>query len=163
MGDNGVSYTPYSVDPTRTTSHWPWQPLVDSNGLGYFARQEHVVPHIGFTAQLYGMNRTHYESFKAPPPPYNKGDYTYAKLARNIVEATRVMAGNDRQKAMVEYFDSKFNSLLYLEIQYSVRSGITEFEFWYNDMTIHAAMYGEGCFLIKVSSSFLYNTMHFSN
>ncbi|CAN0533141.1 unnamed protein product, partial [Scytosiphon promiscuus] len=33
-----------------------WQPLIESNGLGYLTTQEHVTPHIGVTARFFGFN-----------------------------------------------------------------------------------------------------------
>lgn len=35
-----------------------WQPLMESDGLGYISTQEHVVPHIGATARFFGFNST---------------------------------------------------------------------------------------------------------
>lgn len=89
-----------------------------------------------------GMNRTHYESFKSPPPSYSTPE-DYATQAQDVLAMTGQMAVSDEQKMRVEYFDSKFTSLLQLEIQYSVRLQIDEFEFWWRDMVIHSSMYGE--------------------
>ena len=33
-----------------------WQPLTESNGLGYITVQEHVTPHIGITARFFGFD-----------------------------------------------------------------------------------------------------------
>ena len=47
---------------------WKWEPLLESNGAGYFTRQEHVTPFVGFTGRLYGLTTEEYESFMVPPP-----------------------------------------------------------------------------------------------
>lgn len=55
-----------------------WQPLTESNGLGYIFTQEHVVPHIGATARFYGFNTTADEeafaSRQLSPPNYKYVD-----------------------------------------------------------------------------------------
>ncbi|GFH61508.1 hypothetical protein CTEN210_17984 [Chaetoceros tenuissimus] len=47
---------------------WKWEPLLESNGAGYFTRQEHVTPFAGFTGRLYGLTSEEYNSFMVPPP-----------------------------------------------------------------------------------------------
>lgn len=51
-----------------------WQPLFESNDLGYISTQEHVTPHIGITARFFGFNNAHDEeawgSRKLDKPPY---------------------------------------------------------------------------------------------
>lgn len=41
---------------SQFTSKKRWQPLLESDALGYISTQEHVVPHIGATARLFGFN-----------------------------------------------------------------------------------------------------------
>lgn len=35
-----------------------WQPLLETDGLGYISTQEHVTPHVGVTARFFGFNST---------------------------------------------------------------------------------------------------------
>ena len=136
VGDNGAAYNPYVVETERNDDNWPWQPLVDSDGRGFFSKQEHVTPFIGYTARLYGMDEDHYQSFSAPPPEYN-----YEEEAVEVLERTRIMASSDLEKMMIEYYDSKFTSILPLQINWSIASGASEFEFWFNDMVLVNTMY----------------------
>eukprot|EP00804_Cyclotella_cryptica_P022910 CCRYP_005085-RA/>CCRYP_005085-RA protein AED:0.25 eAED:0.25 QI:492/1/1/1/1/0.66/3/979/279 len=73
VGANGVGYSAYKVDynlkQTGNYKFWPWQPLEESDGLGYFTKQEHVTPFAGFTTRLYGMDREFYNAVTAPGPP----------------------------------------------------------------------------------------------
>lgn len=51
-----------------------WQPLLESNGIGYITAQEHVTPHIGVTARWFGFSTPKDEeawgSRKLDEPPY---------------------------------------------------------------------------------------------
>lgn len=51
-----------------------WQPLLESDGLGYITAQEHVTPHIGITARFFGFdtaeNEEAWASRKLDRPPY---------------------------------------------------------------------------------------------
>mmetsp|Transcript_42003 Transcript_42003/g.88149 ORF Transcript_42003/g.88149 Transcript_42003/m.88149 type:complete len:557 (-) Transcript_42003:353-2023(-) len=144
VGSNGVAYNPYVVDtdpyvePERQGKFdpWSWQPLIDSDKKGYFTKQEYVTPHVGFTGRLYGMTKSHYESFTTPPP-----NYKYKQEGRRVLKETRFMASDDLKKMLIQYFDSKFTSILLLQIDYSVRSDLDLFEFWWYDMILVNAMY----------------------
>jgi len=151
LGDNGVTYEAYKVQSddkisggnllrngktkgwpwqgnllrNGKTKGWPWQPLIESDGSGYFTKQEHVTPFAGFTGRLYGMTKEHYESFTAPEP-----DYDYDVATSYVLEQTKTMATSDLQKMLIEYYDSKFTSILPLQINWSIMSGADEFEFW---------------------------------
>ena len=118
VGDNGVTYKPYEV---KTNEEWSWKPLLESDGMGYFTKQEHVTPFAGFTGRLYGMDKNHYESFTAPAPTYD-----YNEMASYVIEQTKTMATNDLQKMLIEYYDSKFTSILPLQINWSIISGHDE-------------------------------------
>ncbi|CBN74946.1 expressed unknown protein [Ectocarpus siliculosus] len=54
----GNSWTPYtpSNSPYEFTDFKKWQPLVESDGLGYVSSQEHVTPHIGSTGRYFGFS-----------------------------------------------------------------------------------------------------------
>jgi hypothetical protein len=115
---------------------WPWFPLLESDGHGYFTRQEFVTPHIGFTARLYGINVTEYEEKTAEDPRYD-----YCLEAANVIETTRIMATDDDQKAKIEMFNSKFTSLLPMQVNWCIAQGMDLFEFWWYDVALVAAMY----------------------
>ena len=137
--EDGNAYEHYEVQPRKgesTTSTWPWQPLVESDGLGYFTKQEHVTPFAGFTGRLYGMGRDYYNGFVSPAP-----EYDYLGEAYYVLEQTAAMATNDRQKAMIEFYDSKFTSLLPMMIEFSIRRGDDELNFWFGDMVTVNTMY----------------------
>jgi len=138
VGANGVEYNSYNLDERpRTRNDWPWVPLVDSDGAGYFTIQEFVVPFIGFTGIKYGMTAEHYESFTVRPPLIDD----YEEEVIDVLNRTRIMATSDEQKVKIELFDSKFTSLLPMQIQWSVRNGQSLFDFWYNDAVLLNAMY----------------------
>lgn len=115
---------------------WKWEPLLESNGAGYFTRQEHVTPFAGFTGRLYGLTTEEYESFMVPPPEYN-----YCEEADFVLEQTRDMAEDELKKMQIEAFDSKFTSLLPMQITWSIMNGLSSFDFWYYDMALVTAMY----------------------
>lgn len=138
VGANGVKYNSYKLDDRpRTRNDWPWVPLMDSDGAGYFSTQEFVAPFIGYTSVKYGMTAEHYESFTARPPSY----VDYKDEVIDVLNRTRIMATNDEQKVKLEFFDSKFTSLLPMQIQWSVRNGQSEIDFWYHDVVLVNAMY----------------------
>ena len=142
VGANGVAYNQYSVNhdlkQTGNSKFWPWQPLLESDGRGYFTKQEHVTPFAGFTGRLYGMDRDFYNSVKAPQPP----QYDYEVEAMKVLEATRAMANNETQKMLLEYFDSKFTSILPIQIGWSIATRESNFDFWFTDMVAVNTMYG---------------------
>ena len=142
VGANGVAYNQYSVNhdlkQTGNFKFWPWQPLLESDGRGYFTKQEHVTPFAGFTGRLYGMDRDFYNSVKAPQPP----QYDYEVEAMKVLEATRAMANNETQKMLLEYFDSKFTSILPIQIGWSIATRESNFDFWFTDMVAVNTMYG---------------------
>ena len=110
--------------------------MLESDRNGYFIRQEHVTPFCGFTGRLFGLSDNEYESFSSPLP-----DYDYCFEADFVIDKTQELADNDIQKMEVELFDSKFTSLLPLQINWSIQSGFSELEFWFYDMTLVIAMY----------------------
>lgn len=112
------------------------EPLLESNGFGYFTRQEHVTPFIGFTGRLMGLTESQYTSFSSPIPRYN-----FCKEADFVLKNTFKLATSDLQKMQVELFDNKFTSLLPLQIDWSIKSGFSELDFWFYDMALTVAMY----------------------
>jgi hypothetical protein len=51
------------------------------------------------------------------------------------------MANNETQKMLLEYFDSKFTSILPIQIGWSIATGDSNFNFWYHDMVLVNTMY----------------------
>jgi len=90
--------TPWEIfDDTR------WQPLLESNDLGFFYAQEHVTPHIGrgetFTVPAEFMDR------EAPVPSY---DYASIEIGdRSVIAQVASLANDDKAKAEVEIMDDK--------------------------------------------------------
>ena len=115
---------------------WFWEPLLETNYAGYFTKQEHVTPFAGFTGRLYGLTKDEYESFSVSKP-----DYDYCKEAEKVLEETKQMAEDDKKKAEIEVFDSKFTSLLPMQINWSLMNRLSSFDFWHYDMILVTAMY----------------------
>jgi hypothetical protein len=138
MDAAGNEYEPYEPkkNPKQGRYKWFWEPLLEADGKGYFTRQQHVTPYCGFTGRLLGMDDEDYKAFSSPDPQYD-----YVLGAEYVLSQTNTMATSDEQKMAVEFFDSKFTSLLPLQIGWSLRSGLTEFEFWHYDMTLVNVMY----------------------
>ena len=53
----------------------------------------------------------------------------------------------------MEYFDSKYTSILPLQIDYSIGAKDSEFEFWYADMVLVNTMFGKLLFSPHAISS----------
>lgn len=105
-----------------------WQPLQESNNLGFFFRQEHVVPHIGETATSFFLGDEDVCSRTIDDPGYD-----YAAEAAILLERSATL--DDYKKAEVEFFDSKLTSILPFQVQYFVRQGISldSFDFIFTD------------------------------
>jgi len=123
-------------EESKCVKKWQWEPLLETDGNGYFTKQEHVTPFAGFTGRLYGMTVSEYESFTIPKP-----NYDYCKEADFVLSETRRMSTDDMKKVELEVYDSKFTSLLPMEINWAIENGVSSFEFWFNDMTLVTAMY----------------------
>lgn len=117
---NGNTYSRYQPNPSRfnpawsktgtclrTPEPWNWEPLLETNGFGFFSEQLHVTPFIGFTGKLLGVTEEEYESFSSPLP-----EYDWCAEADYALENTRVMASSDLEKMEIEFYDNKFFSLV---------------------------------------------------
>lgn len=136
-------YKPYTPAKTSWWSlerqcddQWSWEPLLESNGNGYFTKQEHVTPFAGFTGRLYGVSDEEYESFSIENPSYD-----YCEEAEMVLSETRDMSTDERKKIEIELFDSKFTSLLPMQIDWAIKNGFSSFDFWFYDMILITAMY----------------------
>eukprot|EP00752_Nemacystus_decipiens_P007406 g6624.t1 len=111
--------TPYEFKRTKK-----WQPLLESNGLGYITTQEHVTPHIGITARFMGFHTVDDEeawgSRKLDKPPYR---HRHDEIAREVLEASKMAADDPVKQFAINFFDDKFNSLVPLKITYFLERG----------------------------------------
>jgi len=131
-----TSQTSSSKKPKGCNAKRYWEPLLETNGNGYFTKQEHVTPFAGFTGRLYGMTSSEYESFSVSEPRYD-----YCEEANFVLSETNTMSTDDRKKAEIEFFDSKFTSLLPMQIEWAIKNKFSSFDFWFYDMVLVTAMY----------------------
>ena len=83
----------------QITDATAWQPLIDSNDLGFFYAQEHVTPHIGTTARPVVLTQDEHAARTLDSPNY---DY---ELEAGLAVA-QVASLDDFKKAMVEFMVS---------------------------------------------------------
>ncbi|CAM9971686.1 unnamed protein product [Ascophyllum nodosum] len=119
----GNSWTPYIPrnTPWEFKKKKRWQPLTESDGLGYISSQEHVVPFIGATARYFG-----FESYKDEEAFANRElddpDYQYTSASIAVLEETRDTVGDNFKRVAIDFFDNKFGSLIPLKIQFFVKN-----------------------------------------
>lgn len=89
-----------------------WQPLLEDNGLGYFSRQEHVTPHIGYNAKFRLRD-------PAAGPSVEDPNYDYYDESLQVVERLRLAASNASQWDKIIFYDKKY--LVRLLIQNSMK------------------------------------------
>ena len=79
-----------------------WQPLQETDDQGYFSRQEHVTPHIGFTAKpiLLQADRSDFKNVADPA-------YDYRAEGLNVVEELRLTGLSVERQQAVAFFDNK--------------------------------------------------------
>lgn len=83
-----------------------WQPLLETNGMGYFTVQSHITPQAGRAAPL--LANASYIAAATAPPPYKgaAGSKTNLKAqAQVVLEATAAL--DDTKKMLAEYFNDK--------------------------------------------------------
>ncbi|CAM9150528.1 unnamed protein product [Ectocarpus sp. 8 AP-2014] len=117
-GSTWDGYEPKN-SPYKFSSTERWQPLMESNGLGYVNSQVHVTPHIGVTGRFFGFNTAEDEEAwgarTLDRPPYQD---RYDEAAREVLEASTVAAYDPAKLFAISLFDNKFNSLPPLKIVY---------------------------------------------
>jgi hypothetical protein len=89
----------YQYQPDYDAQH-SWKPLLETNGIGYLTRQEHVTPHIGQTAKSFYLTDEEICDLQAPPP-----DYDYMQELQLALARTAQL--DNLKKAQVELFDNK--------------------------------------------------------
>jgi len=75
-----------------------WRPLEEHDTNGYFTRQEHVTPHIGFTAHRF-LRKDYVE---LPDP-----EYDFKREGELVVERLRNTSSSEYRQGSVRLFDSK--------------------------------------------------------
>lgn len=114
---------------------------MESDGLGYFTRQDHVTPFIGATARVMGSTNEEFMNFRAKAPEEYGYTNNYEAEADFVLNQTKDMATDENKKMLVEIFDGKFTSILPIQINWSIGSGQSEFDFWFYDMALVTTMY----------------------
>ena len=116
---------PYTPDPNCDTC---WQPLEETDGLGFLYRQNHVTSHIGETGKSFFFTNEDVCARRLEDP-----DYDYSLEAELAI--TRLANLTPEQKAEIEFFDNKGNSLVPLIFQYFARLGVSfdSWEWFFND------------------------------
>ena len=84
-----------------------WQPLTESDNLGFLFNQEHVVPHIGFTGRAMYLSPEYFCSLSVEDPQYD-----YQEESELLFD--RLAALNDTLKGEIELFDDKDASIINL-------------------------------------------------
>ena len=99
-------------DPER------WQPLLESDDLGYLSYQEHVTAHIGFTGKSWLFTDDEICDFVVDEP-----NYDYVEEIELLFN--RMNNLTDEKKMLIEYFDFKPASIGALNGQFWIRQGIS--------------------------------------
>ena len=91
-------------NPWKVSNSTAWQPLIESNDIGFFFAQEHVTPHIGFHAKPVVLTREELNERKLSPP-----DYDYEIEVQAAIEHTVDLASDPYKTEMVKFLDNKIN------------------------------------------------------
>lgn len=93
--------------PNGKTNIHRWKPILETDGRGYYTRQEFVVPHIGATADTVYLSEKDRENIRKEfmMKPYDD----YETLARNVLERTKNIANDEKEKTLIAWFDDKLN------------------------------------------------------
>ena len=103
--------------------------LQEDNGLGFFVRQEHITPHIGFNTKSITTptNVWHAKDARIGPP-----NYDFNIEAPKVVEEVRLTAENDTRKFIIEIMDDKIGLAALLQ-----RNHLTFFQGTYEQTVVH--------------------------
>jgi len=97
-------------DPNKNKSigkRYRWKPMLEDDGRGYFTRQEHVTPHIGFKAKRAVLSVEQFENRTAKGIDYHF--HMYNKESEKVVKRLKETATDDMKKAKIEFFDNKIS------------------------------------------------------
>ena len=81
-----------------------WHPLMEDNGRGFKAYQQHVVPHIGTSAKRALLTTEEYEG---KDRELDDPKYDYDDEAEKVIERLRTLTDSD--KSLIEFFDDKLD------------------------------------------------------
>jgi hypothetical protein len=96
-----TSYEPIN-SPWKLTDPESWQPLIESDSLGFFYAQEHVTPHIGTKAVPVILDPDEIAAREIPDP-----EYDYAQETRDAIN--RVANLTPFQRDAISFMDNKIN------------------------------------------------------
>ncbi|CAN0141131.1 unnamed protein product, partial [Discosporangium mesarthrocarpum] len=137
-GNSWEPYTPCN-SPWKLKRKHRWQPLVETDGVGYISHQQHVTPYIGATARLFGFeSKKKEQEFISRRSPYP--NYKYHSASKEVLQEAAMMATDDEKKVGIEFFDHKFTSLIPLKIEWA-KSRQTELEYYQVTLAVQLAMY----------------------
>ena len=137
--DEDKLYTPKN-NPWALEFIENWQPLLETDKLGFVYYQEHVVPHIGYTGRSFMFSN---EEICERSREFKKNvilDYDYDNEISLLLE--RLVNLTDSAKMEIELFDIKLNLGIIL-IRYQLTNGIgsTTLEFWKNILVYQLTTY----------------------
>ena len=89
-------------NPWEISDDTKWQPLIESDDLGFYYPQEHVTPHIGFKAKPMVLTRDQLDARKLDDPMY---DYA-AETLKAIENVANI---DDEKEGLINFFNSKLN------------------------------------------------------
>jgi hypothetical protein len=98
-----TGYTPKN-SPWVLTNVKAWQPLIESDGNGFFYAQEHVTPHIGTEAKPVILTREQIDARTLSDPRYD-----YEDEAELAVKRVGELAKSSYWRDMVRFMDNKIN------------------------------------------------------
>lgn len=93
--------------PKENKFNHRWAPILETDGRGYFTKQEFVVPHIGAIADTTYLSAKDREDIRKQfsMEPYNN----YEELAKNVLSRTAKIANDEQYKTLIAWFDDKLN------------------------------------------------------
>ena len=95
-----------------------WQPLLETDDHGNFLRQDHVTPHIGYTAKPLLISK--YKEAEKP-------EYDYRTEANLVVNRLQELVGNEERIQILHDFDNKLllRGVIQLSMQHQFVSSLT--------------------------------------
>ena len=129
---NRIPYSDFRNDDTRyvpKNTPWVlensdhWQPLLESDDLGFLYYHEHSVPHAGYTAKSFLFDNDEFcERSSNFQKNFGPDDYDYEIEMELAINKLRDLT--EIQKMEIEYFDNKLTSLVPFFNQIVTRIGI---------------------------------------
>ena len=104
--DDDKKYIPVN-NPWKLKYESRWQPLLESDSLGFLYHQEHVTPHIGYTGQSFVFSNDEFcqRSKDFQDDPNNDPNYDYDIEMNLAIERSANLT--DLKKFFIEIFDDK--------------------------------------------------------